>query len=171
MKTFRKIIIYSTMIICFVLLSCMPTPPKNRPALDEDLPKDSVSKDEPIKMGMLFTLEDAEKIVGEPVHWSDSSTSYSRRGITYQSSYEADEKDSKSKKTGNVYFLVTKFENIDSAKQEYVSIMEANRKNGIEELKDLGDQAYFHTDKENFYFIMVQKGYYSFRIKVNKLTS
>src|SRR5688572_30090040 len=95
-------------IICFLLLGCMPTPPKNRPALDEDLPKDSVSIDQKVDLGLLFTLADAEKIVGEPVLWLDSSTTTSKRGTTYQSSYQAKEKDPKSKKTGNVYFLVTK---------------------------------------------------------------
>ena len=35
----------------------------------------------------------------------------------------------------------------------------------------MGDEAYFHSDGQNFYFIIVRKGEKMFRIKVNKITS
>ena len=38
-------------------------------------------------------------------------------------------------------------------------------------IHDLGDEAYFHSDGENFYFILVRKGLKMIRMKVNKITS
>jgi hypothetical protein len=35
----------------------------------------------------------------------------------------------------------------------------------------MGDEAYFHSDGQNFYFIIVRIGKRLFRIKVNKVTS
>jgi hypothetical protein len=160
-------------ISCCMLVACQPTPPKNRPALDEDLIRDSISVDsdnQDVKMEILFTLEDAEKILGEPATLEDSSTSNGKNGDVYQSSYKALSEEASTKKTGIVYFLVTKFANEDFAKRDYSSIKTANQHNGIEELNNLGNEAYFHTDNENFYYIMVRKGLYGFRIKVNKIT-
>ena len=42
---------------------------------------------------------------------------------------------------------------------------------GIKTLKNMGDEAYFHTDNQNFYFIMARKGNRMIRMKVNKVTS
>ena len=49
--------------------------------------------------------------------------------------------------------------------------MLANKPNGIEIIHNLGDEAYFHSAKVHFYFIMVRKGKNVFNIKVNKITS
>jgi len=55
---------------------------------------------------------------------------------------------------------------------KYHDIKTANEDHeGITTLTDLGDEAYFHTDSENFYFIMVRKGVIVFNMKVNKITS
>ena len=159
---------------CLVLVACQPTPPKNRPALDEDIAKDSVTNHTIIKdvnMEMLFTLEDAEKIMGEPAALADSSTSGGKTGDVYQSWYKALSEEASTHKIANVYFLVNKFANESMSKTDYASIKTANQHNGIEELQNLGDEAYFHTDNENFYYIMVRKGVYGFRIKVSKITS
>ena len=52
----------------------------------------------------------------------------------------------------------------------YTSIKKASENHGIKVLHDMGDEAYFHTDNQNFYFIMVRKGGNLFRMKVNKIT-
>ena len=41
-------------------------------------------------------------------------------------------------KTGNIYFMIELYDNLDSAKHTYDWIMKANRKNGIKVLDDLG---------------------------------
>jgi hypothetical protein len=116
---------------------------------------------------VLFTLSDAEKILGEPAHLTDSALDVSM----YTCTYMANSLDSKSGKTGNIYVMIEDYSEIESAKKTYSGIMEANRKNGITELNGLGDEAYFHTDHQNFYFILARKGKKMLRMKVNKITS
>src|SRR5687768_6052714 len=96
----------------------------------------------------LFTLLDAEKILGEKAHMSDSSVSNKNNVSIFQCAYLANSTDAKSGKTGNIYVMIEDYSEIESAKKTYSGIMESNRKNGISELKGLGDEAYFHTDKE-----------------------
>jgi hypothetical protein len=125
----------------------------------------------PIDRSPFLTLADAEKILGECVHVIDSSTILGPESLTFQCGYAANEMDSKTQKRGAIYFLVEKFNEITGAQKRYSFIMESNRANGIKELKGLGDEAYFHTDGENFYFVMVRKGVNVFNMKVNKITS
>lgn len=119
----------------------------------------------------LLTLTDAEKILGEKAHLTDSTLNHKNNVSVYHCSYTADSPDSKSGKTGAVYFMMEDYSDTESAKKTYSGIMESNRKNGITELNDLGDEAYFHTDNQNFYFILVRKSNRMFRMKVNKITS
>ena len=59
-----------------------------------------------------------------------------------------------------------------AAKNAYNGIKVANQNHeGVKTLQNIGDEAYFHSDNENFYFILVRKGKLMFRIKVNKITS
>jgi hypothetical protein len=118
----------------------------------------------------VFTLADAEKILGEPAHITDSSHA-KEHAITYNSTYTANSPEPKTGKTGNVYFMMENYSDIVDASKSYTSIRDMNEKNGIEELDDLGDEAYFHSDGQNFLFIMVRKGHKMFRIKVNKVTA
>lgn len=119
----------------------------------------------------LLLLSDAEKILGEPAHLTDSSTTTTADALTYHCAYAANSKDKKTEKTGNVYFLFEHYNQVASAQKKYSFIKTANQDHGINVLDDLGDEAYFHTDKENFYFIMVRKGRKVFNMKVNKITS
>jgi len=119
----------------------------------------------------LFTLPDAIRILGEPAHLSDSSTTTNAGILTYRCSFTANSKDEKSGKTGVVYLLFEHYNQVDSAKKKYTFIKTANKDHGITVLHDLGDEAYFHTDKTNFYFVMARKGRKVFNMKVNKITS
>jgi hypothetical protein len=119
----------------------------------------------------LVTLADAEKILGEPASLTDSATSAGKDVFTYSCAYTANAKDPKSEKTGNVYFLIQRYERLPSAQNRYTSTRKANENHGIEDLAGVGDEAYFHTDKENFYFVMVRKGATVLTMKVNKITS
>src|SRR5688572_7193830 len=126
----------------------------------------------PVRMDEVFTLWDAALILGEPAVLNDSSTSRKAGVVVFQSSYMAKDLDKVTQKTGNVYFFIEKYEDEADAKKTYTSIKQANEGHeGIKTLNDVGDEAYFHTDNENFYFIMVRRGKYGFRIKVNKITS
>lgn len=118
----------------------------------------------------LFTQAEAEKILGEPAHLQDSSTSASASSVMWQCSYKANTED-KTGKTGIVYFLVETHNTVAASHNVYTSIYKANANHGVQVLTGVGDEAYFHTDNENFYFIMARKGSKAIRIKVNKTTS
>jgi hypothetical protein len=121
--------------------------------------------------GDLFQLTDAEKVLGEPAHLSDSGTRKSASAVVFQSAYKAEKEDFKSKKTGSVYFLLEQYHEIPDAQKKYESTRKANEDHGIQVRNNLGDEAYFHTDSVNFYFIMVRKGARVLSMKVNKVTS
>jgi hypothetical protein len=124
-----------------------------------------------IKSANLFTLSDAEKILGESAQLTDSSTNSNEGVLTFQLAYKAIAEDSISKKTGTVYFLINEYASPEGAKTRYSTIKKANENHGIKVIDDLGDEAYFHSDNENFYFIMARKGSKVFNMKVNKITS
>ncbi len=119
----------------------------------------------------IFRFSDAEKILGEPAAIKDSSVSKHGGVWTYNCSYMAKSRDKKSGKTGNIYFMFERYELVDSAKKHYTDIKKANEDHGIVVLDKIGDEAYYHSDKENFYFILARKGKDMFRMKVNKITS
>jgi len=119
----------------------------------------------------LLTLTDAEKIMGEKLHLTDNSTKKEKGISRYLCGYQANVKDVKSSRTGAIYFLLEQFDQVSSAQKKYTDTKTANEHNGIKVLDNLGDEAYFHTDNEHFYFIMVRKEKKVFNIKVNKITS
>ena len=126
----------------------------------------------PTALGNLFTLTDAEKIIGQSAHLTDSSTKDDGDVLIYRCSYKANVEEVKTQKTGAVYFLVEQYNQISSAEKKYSSIKTANENHeGVKVLDDMGDEAYYHSDGENFYFIMVRKGTRVFNMKVNKITS
>jgi hypothetical protein len=125
----------------------------------------------PLPLSEIFTLKDAETIMGESLHISDSATTIEKEAEVYRSGYEANSEDLRSGKIGAIYFLFERFNQVAAAKQKYKSTFKANEDHGAQPLKDVGDEAYFHSDNENFYFIMIRKGRNVFCLKVNKITS
>ncbi len=117
-----------------------------------------------------MSLEDAAFILGEPAQRSDSSCSTTTTQTICNYAFTANANDGNGK-TGVVYFLSEQYVHDSLAHRVYIDIYNANKKNGARALPDLGDEAYFHSDNQNFYFIMVRKGTKMFRIKVNKITS
>jgi|GEM_PF-1271465 len=139
--------------------------------VDSPAAKKSFPNTKAIPHSHFLTLADAQKIMGEPAHLIDSTTTIGTDETSYQSAYQADEVDAKTQKTGAIYFILQGYNELSAAQKRYSSIKDANKDHGIKELTGLGDEAYFHTDNENFYFIMVRKGINVFNIKVNKITS
>ena len=137
----------------------------------------------PIIPGNLFTLSDAEKILGESGHLSDSSTKtkgkemkfidsmsiIKRDASIYSCGFMANAMDKKTKKTGIVYFMFEQYPDVSSAKQVYSFYKKANvNAIGFKELNDLGEEAWFGSSP---LFIYVRKGDKIFVMKVNKMTS
>jgi len=133
----------------------------------------------------LFTLSDAEKILGEPGHLVDSgstvpgvATKYSvkdsvtpikQEASSYNCTYEANTKDKKTGRTGLIYFLIEQYYRVSSASTVYSYYKRANENNsGFKELHDLGDEAWFGNSP---LFVYVRKGDKILVMKVNKMTS
>ena len=136
-----------------------------------------------IDPGSLFTLPDAEKILGEEAHLIDSSTKNKGEAVKYVDSisnikkeasaymcgYMANSVDRKTGKTGVVYFVFEQYPQISSAKKVYSFYKNANENvTGFKELDDVGDEAWFGS---NPLFVYVRKDDKIFVIKVNKMTS
>jgi hypothetical protein len=119
-----------------------------------------------------FSASDAEKILGEKAFVSDNSRVIKKDTLEYKSAYSAFLKDQKINKTGVVYFMIEQYSQDLSAKNAYACIKTANENHeGLKIVLDMGDEAYFQSDGQHFYFVLVRKGKIMFRIKVNKITS
>jgi hypothetical protein len=128
-------------------------------------------KRDTIKPAKLLTKADADHILGEPTHLTDSTYKTDEKGSSYLCGYKTNDPNKKDGKTGALYCLFEKYKNTAWAVERYTSVHQANKQHGIEDIIGLGDEAYYHTDGQNFYFIMVREGKYVFNIKVNKITS
>jgi len=136
-----------------------------------------------IRPSNLFTLPDAERILGEPAHLIDSTYKKSGEDVKYIDSisiikkdasiyncgYMANSKDDKTGKTGVVYFVFQQYPQVSSAKKVYSFYKNSNENViGFKELQDMGDEAWFGNSP---LFVYVRKGDKIFVIKVNKMTS
>lgn len=120
----------------------------------------------------LFTPLDAQQILGEPAHLSDSATISIRDTFRFKCTYTADNKEQQTGKTVNVYFMYEHFTKEVTAKHLYTVFKTSNEDApGMKALDTLGDEAFFQSDKHNFALIIARKGNKLLRIKVNKLTA
>jgi hypothetical protein len=159
----RRILFLAT-VTALIFLCC--TQSKNSPQ------DKSMNKQQPKPPAVSLTLPDAEKILGEPAHITDSTNTVEDNVSTYRLSYTANTVDLKTGKTGAIYYLLEQFDNVSSAQKKYSSIKKSNEDHeGVKILHNLGDEAYFHSDGENFYFVMVRYKEKMFNMKVNKITS
>src|SRR5688572_7427751 len=115
---------------------------------------------------MTLQLADACRILGERGHLIESQSSSSAEKKICKLGFKADAVDPVSGKTGAVYFLLEEFADSVAAREKYRSIKKANQGHaGVRTLNDLGTEAYFHSDGDNFYFVMVRKGTRVFNMK------
>ena len=132
----------------------------------------------------LFTLADAEKIMGEPGRLVDSETVAAGLGREsspkdsvfhikktasfYGCAYEANKKDEKTGRTGKIYFLVEEYPNVSSASAVYAYYKRSNEHHdGFKELQ-LGDEAWYGNSP---LFVYVRKKNKLMIMKVNGMTS
>ncbi len=142
------------------------------------IPTDTVPKttssaqNKPFLHRVYFSQSDAELILGEKAHLSDSSSAINKDTLEIKRAYTENSEDSKTGKTGVIYFMIEEYSKESSAKEAYQFFKTANEKHeGVRTVDNMGDEAYFHSDGTNFYFILVRKGKIMFRMKVNKITS
>lgn len=133
----------------------------------QKLPEEQIQN----RLPVLLNLKDAELILGEPAFLADSNAIRLEGGNQYTFTYTAIEQEPQTGKKGNIYYMLEHFDQVSTAQEAYSSIKIANQNHdGIETLQDLGDEGYFHSDGQNFCFILVRKENAMFRMKVNKLT-
>jgi hypothetical protein len=120
--------------------------------------------------GTLLTHADAKEIMGEDAHLKDQTTEQKDGKTRHLISYMADSNASENDQPSALYFLYEQYEVLASARNRFTTTKESNEHLGIDVVEGLGDEAYYHTDGENFYFVMVRKGNVVFNMKVNKLT-
>ena len=119
-----------------------------------------------------LTLPDAEQIMGEPAMLECNNFTQKTSTLQYTCTYTALSVDQSTGKTGKLYFMSEVYADEDASKNAYAEIYEANRRHdGVEIVQGLGDEAYYHSDGENFYFFLVRKDKKMFRLKLNKVTS
>ena len=138
-----------------------------------------------IDVTSLFTLSDAEKILGEPAHLADSGSTtpgvaskssvndsvlpIKKMAWSYRCAYEANAEDKKTGRTGKVYFLFEQYPQISSAATVYSYYKRSNQNHpGFKERHDLGDEAWSGNSPVSVY---ARKGNILFGVKVNKMTS
>jgi len=147
-----------TIIVATLMLQACTTSESNNSTLYSITPSNALN------------LTDAKRVLGENVHQTDSTWTKGNT-ITYLCSFTANGTDSTTNRNGVVYFLIEQYPSIEEAQKKYSDTKTANENHeGVKAVDGLGDEAYFHSDKENFYFIMVRKANVVFNMKVNKIT-
>ncbi|QEC53910.1 hypothetical protein [Anseongella ginsenosidimutans] len=159
-------LLYTTTLM---IASCSANPKEDDPASGNRLsatpPGDSADLEN------LLTLSNAERVLGEPGYLKDHSLTVEEDISVYKAAYAAG-KDRRAGKRGILYVMVEDYSKVSSAEEVYADIKRANENHsGVKILADLGDEAYFHTDGKNFYFIIARKAGKILRLKINRITS
>ncbi len=114
----------------------------------------------------------AEKILGQSAALTDHTTESKNNITTHKCTYKASVEDPKTHKTGNVYYMYEEYSDAAAAHKVYADIVSGNSSmTGQRQLTDLGEEAWLHTDSQNFHLIIFRKNNKMVRIKVNKVTS
>ncbi|MEO5581825.1 MAG: hypothetical protein ABIR66_03980, partial [Saprospiraceae bacterium] len=126
---------YFLIVLTSILFNCKDAenenPPKN---LDNIQPE-------------YITKVDAQAILGEAAHLTDSTMKNKKNAVEYNLTYVSDAVDVKTGKTGNIYYMFEQYDQEAAANEVYDDIYKSNAiHEGIKVLTGLGDEAYFHTD-------------------------
>ncbi|MDP1817597.1 MAG: hypothetical protein Q8K92_24265 [Leadbetterella sp.] len=115
--------------------------------------------------GHKLTLQEAERILGETCELKESGNESKNDGHKYMSTHIG-----QSSANHALYFIFESYENELSAKKTFEDFRLSNQSlRGFETIENIGNEAFFHTDKENFGLIIARKGNEIIRLKVNKL--
>lgn len=133
---------------------------------------DTIMTQKAVQAQSLLSLADAERILGERAVLRDSASTIEGQATRYRCTYGAVDSNRDRKRRRVVYFLFEEYPNVTAAHEVYTRIKVANQDHeGIETLQGVGDEAYFHSDGTNFYYMMARKGWRGFRIKATKISS
>lgn len=126
--------------------------------------------DEKAKPCKFLSFAEAEKILGQPIELITNSWKFTDGKSKFDCSYRGVEKDQATGREINLFFTFEESSGIEQAKQIYETLWQSNKNHaGIEVLSGIGDEAYSHSDKANFHFVMARKGKFTMRLKINKV--
>lgn len=127
--------------------------------------------DSAVGRASLLEEADAERILGESVKLVDRSSEKRDGRSKVTLSYTGLSTDTVEHGRAHLYYVFEEFADTASARKNYAGLLTQNRlMDGLRELKDVGDDAFLHTDNRNFALIIARKGRIEVRIKVNRLT-
>lgn len=116
------------------------------------------------------SLTEAQKVLGEPAVLLNSKTSV-KNGIKENScGYAAVKPDADKHVTGSFYINVKQYPTATAAHTAYTDMYTANSHMQGQEKVAIGDEGYYHTDGEHFYFFAFRRGREMAVLKVNKIT-
>jgi len=116
-----------------------------------------------------ISFADAEKILGSRVELVANSWTFTKDVSRFDCHYRVIAKDTASEQAINLFFILEESSTENFAEQIYADIWQSNKnRSGIETLSGIGDEAYAHSDKPNFHFVLARKGKFTVRLKVNK---
>lgn len=117
--------------------------------------------------GHKLTLNEAERILGETCELKESGNETKNGGHKYKSTHIGN-----SSANHALYFIFESYENELSADKTFETFKVSNQSfQGFETIENIGNEAFFHTDKENFSLVIARKGNEIIRLKVNKLNT
>lgn len=120
--------------------------------------------------GHKLTLQEAERILGESCQLKESGNETKEDGHKFKSTHIGNSSDGKTNHA--LYFIFESYSDENSAKKTFKNFKVSNQSfDGFESINNIGEEAFFHTDKENFGLVIARKGSEIIRLKVNKLNA
>jgi hypothetical protein len=120
----------------------------------------------PLLGGHNLTISEAESILGEPCTQLEKISSAKNDGHQFKTSFVANSSDKVV-----LYYMFDSFTNVTAASFKFDEFLQENGSlPGFENLNDLGDESFYHSDLQNFSLMIARKSNEMIRIKVNKTT-
>jgi hypothetical protein len=114
---------------------------------------------------------DAERILGQPAQPTERSSVQEGSIVKHKCIYRATSPDPKTGRPSNLYYILELYSDAASAHKAYTGMLTANTRMPAQSTIDnMGDEAWLHSDGENFHLLMFRKGNKMVRIKINKVT-
>ena len=118
-----------------------------------------------------LTKRDAERILGQTVKLTMAKKEKKDDVVKISITYTGLENEAGSNRQVNLHYSLTKYTDLGLATKAYALILKNNMgMPGQTLIKELGDEALYHSDDKNFSLIIVRKNENLLLIKINKQT-
>jgi hypothetical protein len=117
------------------------------------------------------TKIDIEKILGQTARLTEEKKEIKDNLIKRSLTYTSLENEPETNRAVNLHYTLTKYADSTLSKKAYVDILKSNSNlPGQTSLTGIGNEAWYHSDNENFSVIIVRKGDKLLLMKINKMT-